>query len=339
MTQASVGQATIQDVADLAGVSRAAVSKVIRNAYGVSPAMRERVETAIEQLGYRPRVGARALRGSTHTIGFELPALTNPFLAKILTGATDAMEGSRYQLIVAPTPPGASERGPIDALVDRQVDGLVAIGPQIEQAWLERIAPMTPLVMIGRHDESALYDTVTGDDDLGTELVLRHLIELGHRRIAHVTITTADSGDRSPHGRRIGAYERIMREAGLAQSIRVARSGEAGGDAYDVVRALLAEPEPPTAIFAGNDSLALDAQRALADAGLTPDDVSIAGYDGIDLAGHPGVDLTTIDQDGVGMGRTAVALLLERIGGRTEPAHAVSETRLVVRGSTRPPRD
>ncbi|GAA4777133.1 LacI family DNA-binding transcriptional regulator [Microbacterium gilvum] len=333
VTRTAAAQATIQDVAALAGVSRAAVSKVIRDAYGVSPAMRERVNAAIEQLGYRPRVGARALRGATHTIGFELPALTNPFFAKILTGATEVVEDTAYQLIVAPTPPGKSERRPIDALLDRQVDGLVAISPEVEQEWLERLAPATPIVMIGRHDDSPLYDTVTGDDEGGAELLLRHLIDLGHRRIGHITIATARPGDTSPHGRRLGVYERIAAELGTTPL--VARSGQGADDAYDAARRLLAADQPPTAIFAGNDTLALEAQRALADAGAR--DVSVAGYDDVDIAGHPGIDLTTIDQDGVGMGRTAVRLLLERIAGRDQPVHAVSPAALRVRGSTRAP--
>lgn len=331
------GPSTIQDVADLAGVSRAAVSKVIRNAYGVSPAMRRKVEAAIEELGYRPRVNARALRGSSFTIGVEMPSLSNPFLSMIVEGATAALEGSGYRLIAAPASPGGTEgEREIESLVDRQVDGLIAISPIVSRQWLERQSRFTPIVMIGRHDETEAYDTVTDDDVEGSRLVMEHLLSLGHRRIAHLTLreeVTAPAA-RAPHGERLREYERLMTEAGLVDQICVARLDDGDQGAYERTRELLGREERPTAIFAGSDALALEVLHALADAGLTVQDVSVVGYDGIPLAGHPLIDLTTVEQDGRGLGAHAARLLLERIGGRTESSHVQIAPQLVIRGST-----
>ena len=141
----SARAATIEDVAREAGVSRAAVSKVIRNAYGVSPAMRERVTAAIDALDYRPRVAARAMRGSSFTLGIEMPHIGNPFFTKVVAGATAALQGTDYQLIIAPADIDGEEGvRAIGALADRQVDGIVAISPLVAPEWLERLATRVP---------------------------------------------------------------------------------------------------------------------------------------------------------------------------------------------------
>ena len=175
MTIQAKRSVTIEDVAAAAGVSRAAVSKVIRDAYGVSPDMRSRVEAAIERLGYRPRVSARGMRGSTYTLGFEIPSIHNHFFPKIITGAMTALAETRYQLIIAPAGPDHDE-GPqaIEVLADRQVDGIVAISSKVPPSWLENLARSIPLVMIGRHHASVHYDTLVGDDVLGAGLAVMY---------------------------------------------------------------------------------------------------------------------------------------------------------------------
>ncbi|GAA2042993.1 LacI family DNA-binding transcriptional regulator [Agromyces tropicus] len=330
--------ATIEDVARQAGVSRAAVSKVIRNAYGVSPAMRERVNAAIEALDYRPRVAARAMRGSSFTLGIELPHIGNPFFTKIVAGATTALQGTGYQLIIAPADENGDEGiRALGALADRQVDGIIAISPLVSTEWLERLGARMPVVMIGRHDRSEHYDTVTGDDAEGTRLAMTHLFELGHRRIAHLTRSedVTEPGSGTPHAIRLDGYLAGMRSAGLEDEIRVVRTGMTEDAARLDVLSLLGD-DRPTAIFAGNDELALGALRAVGEAGLSPADVSVVGYDDVDIASHPAISLTTIDQSGVEMGDRAIRLLLERIrDARTEPTHFSVTPALKARGSTR----
>ncbi|MWV48880.1 LacI family DNA-binding transcriptional regulator [Rathayibacter sp. VKM Ac-2803] len=335
------GHATIQDVAQRAGVSRAAVSKVIRNAYGVSPSMRERVTAAIDELDYRPSVAARAMRGSSFTIGVEVPHLGNAFFNRIVTGASAALEGSRYQLIVAPAQSDSGEGfRAIEALVDRQVDGLIAVSPMVEPAWLERLARRTPIVMLGRHDDSTGYDTVTNDDVSGTDAVMDHLFALGHRRIAHLTVSEQITGRvaGAPHSVRLVRYEHRMHEAGLADQVQVLHLDPVVENARARSLEVFLSPDRPTALFAGNDSLALDALWARDDAGLTSADLAIVGYDDIEVAGHPGISLTTVDQYGEELGDRAVRLLLERLDGRTEAVHFERTPILRVRDSSGPPR-
>ncbi len=329
--------ATIQDVADLAGVSRAAVSKVIRGAYGVSPAMREQVNAAIAELGYRPSVSARAMRGPSYTLGIELPGIGNPYFTKIVSGATRTLGGTRYQLVVAPADNDLVEgRRSIEALLDRRVDGLVAISPLVEPAWLAGFAGRVPLVMIGRHDQTEAYDTVTGDDTAGARQAMEHLLSLGHRRIAHLTTRdeVTQPSVRSPHGLRLAEYEAVMAAHGLPS--RVVRVHGSQDQARDVVRQLLDEEHPPTAVFAGNDTLALDVLWVRAERGLSAGELSTVGYDDIEIAAHPAMSLTTVDQSGVEMGERAVAMLLGRIAGRREAVHHEIRPELRVRGSTAP---
>lgn len=331
--------ATIEDVARAAGVSRAAVSKVLRNAYGVSEGMRSRVNDAIEQLGYRPSVAARAMRGSSYTMGIEIPEFANQFFVKVLAGATAALHDTPYQLIIAPADDPVTEgRRAIEALADRQVDGIVAVSPRVGQEWLEKQAERVPVVMLGRHDESLNYDTVMGDDLAGARLVMEHLFELGHDRICHLTreeVVTAP-GLATPHALRLAAYLDLMSATGRAGFVQVRRTAKDEASAYRATVALLEEDEQPTAIFAGNDELAIGALRAIAEAGS---DISVAGYDDVPLAAHPLISLTSVDQAGERMGALAVGMLLERIAGRTEPRNELFSPELRVRRSTRPVSD
>ena len=158
--------ATQLDVARAAGVSRAAVSKVVRNAYGISPGLRTRVEEKIAELGYRPSLPARAIKGSSMTLGFELRELETPALPRILRGSTTASHAAGYQLIVAPTSTSEKRTGyeAIEALVDLHVDGIIAVAPLVDPEWLESLADRVPIVLLSRHDESRAYDTMAGND-------------------------------------------------------------------------------------------------------------------------------------------------------------------------------
>lgn len=329
-------RATIVDVAREAGVSRAAVSKVIRNADGVSSGMRAKVQLAIDQLEYRPSSAARAMRGASFTLGMEVPHLTNTFLAEIADGARQALSGTPYQLVVAPAE--GSERGAIEALVDHRVDGIIAISPMVRPAWLEQVADRVPLVMVGRHDAAVHYDTVVGDDVHGAREAMAHLLDLGHRRIVHLTeggaVTAEGSG--TPHALRLQAYRECMRAGGLAAEVRVVHIAD-DQEARAATASLLHESPRPTAVFAGHDALAMGALAGVAEAGLTAADVSVIGYDNTRLAAHPLISLTSVDQSGPELGRHAVEMLLGRLHGRTAPRRHTITPSLVVRRSTAPP--
>jgi LacI family transcriptional regulator len=334
---------TITDVANHAQVSTTAVSKVIRNAYGVSPAMRDRVKAAIEELGYRPHAAARAMRGRTFTIGVLLPDIRSPFFAEIIDGLTEQLADTDYQavMILGGTSHDA-ERRAIDALVDRQVDGIVMVAPIASPTRLEEVARDMPTVVLGRHERSAHYDMVFDEDDAGAQLAVEHLIALGHRRIAH--IAHQDNARARPadllHVIRAETYKRVMRDHGLAAEIAVATTSYSAEGGLQGARQLLSRTPRPTAIFAGADQAAFGALAAVHDAGLSvPADVSVVGYDNIRLAALPNIALTSIDQDGVVMGRTVGRLLLERIEGRTPAVRFSVTPSLVLRRTTAPPPD
>ncbi|MFB2554402.1 LacI family DNA-binding transcriptional regulator [Herbiconiux liangxiaofengii] len=331
---------SLADVASHAGVSQGAVSKVIRNAYGVSPAMRRRVEAAIDDLNYRPSTSARGLRGQTFTmaIGSEIPQIGNDFFTQVTTGAARRLANSGYQLIIAPALEGEGDKHVLDALVDRQVDGIIAISLDVDPVWLDRFAEYVPTVLIGRHDRPTNYDTVTNDDAAGVNLAMDHLIALGHTEIAHLTVHAApDRPDsEAPHSIRRATYESRM--TAIRSPQRVVFTDASEHSASEATLDLLDQSARPTAILAGNDTLAIGALRAIAERGLTAGDVSVVGYDNIELASHPLVSLTTIDQYGELTGSTAVDLLLERIeGSRTEAKQITLDPAIVIRNSTSAP--
>jgi len=334
MTKALGRAATIEDVARAAGVSRAAVSKVLRDAYGVSSAMREKVNAAIEELDYRPRLAARAMRGRSYTIGIEIPDFGNQFFTRVLEGASSALSESNYQLMIAPAEPGEREGFlALEALLDRQVDAMIAVSPRVAESELERIAGSTPVVMFGRHDTSEAYDTVAGNDTAGAIAIMQHLLGLGHQRIAHMSLEEPATLPGTPHGIRLKVYLEQMKAAGLSHETSITRSGDGDASAALAAAELLAGADRPTAIFAAHDTLALGALRAAMEMRI---DVSVAGYDGIPIASHPRLDLTTASQPGFEMGERAARMLLERLAGRREALHEVFEPTLEVRGSTRP---
>lgn len=329
---------TIVDVATHAQVSTTAVSKVLRNAYGVSPAMRERVRAAIDELGYRPQAAARAMRGRTFTLGVLIPDVGNPFIADILDGFLDHIGRTDYQAIMMHGGTETEDRA-TDALVDRQVDGIFMVAPLAARKRLEEVAAHMPTVVLGRHDRSSSLDTVFDDDELGAVLVVEHLIALGHRRIAHISQKDNSRGRPADvlHTIRAETYKRVMREHGLAGEIAVATTAYTEEGGYRGARELLRRPVRPTAIFAGADLAAFGALAAVHEAGLSvPGDISIAGYDNIRMAALPNIDLTTVEQDGRVMGATSGRLLLERIEGRTSSVRFCVTPSLVARSTTGP---
>jgi LacI family transcriptional regulator len=332
---------TIRDVAREAGVSVSAVSKVLRDAYGVSPAMREKVTESMERLGYRPHAGARTLRGRSYTIGVMLVRPSSaPFQAEVAEGVNDELASTPFQeVIIAAGNSVERQIRSIEALVDRQVDGLILIAPAMNQEWLEALGNTVPLVVVARHGGASTFDTVVDDDYEGACLVVDHLVGLGHHRIAHTSDNTVplEQPFVLPQAARRDGYETTMRRHRLEPDVIEAPYSEEGGHAATVE--LLARSQRPTAIFAGADIAALGALRAAEEAGLrVPADLTIVGYDNIYAAGIGRVSLTTVDQSGHSTGSISARLLLERLAGRTKPVHHVIAPRLVVRGTSgRPP--
>lgn len=334
---------TIVDVARHAQVSTTTVSKVLRNAYGASPAMRARVQQAMSELGYRPYAAARGMRGQSYTIGVILPDLRNPFFPEILDGLTDALRDTPYQVLIGPgghNDEYAEARG-TDAMIDRGMDAMVLVAPISPRSHLEHVAKSVPTVVVGRHGRSEAYDTVSDDDFTGAALVVEHLVSLGHRRIAHIEHAESDP-DRlveMPNAIRADGYKHAMRAHGLGDQIDIVSTSYTQEGGYLGAQQILARPERPTAIFAGADIVAMGVLEALTEAGLSvPGDISLAGYDNTTFAALGPVSLTSVDQAGHHIGSEVARLLLGRIDDRNRPSTQVRlSPNLVPRRTTAPP--
>jgi DNA-binding LacI/PurR family transcriptional regulator len=291
---------------------------------------------AAHELGYRPNAVARSLvRRSSGVFGCILSDLHNPFFADVADGIEDAASRGGYRAILSSGfLDSRREAGAVETLLQLQADGLILLGPMMAMARIESTASLMPVVVVGRKARSRALDSVRNDDEAGSAAVIDHLVELGHRRIAHIHAGAIGAS----RGRRQG-YERAMVRHGLEGHIRSVRGAftEAGGMA--AMRSMIDSGNLPTAVFVANDLAAMGALEALAAAGLrVPEDVSLAGYDDIISSHSARVALTTVAQPSVEMGRRAVDLLIERVDqGRADARHMVLPPRLVVRGSTAAP--
>jgi len=332
----SKGRVTIRTVAADAGVSVAAVSKVMRNAYGVSDALRLKVEASIEKLGYRPSVAARGMRGRTFTLGVLLVGIDNPFLPGIYQGIESVTEVAGYKIMVGV---GAArtrtEVTLIEQMIDNRMDGLILVASQISGKTLEHYARQIPIVVVGHHEPDALgYDTINNDDQLGARMAVQALIDRGYRDIAF--LTPADQADQSADvaPQRLIGYRSAMESAGLSSRIRVLALPQHGSTREDAIRRILYAADRPRAIFCWSDLDAIPLLSEARRAGVrVPEDLALAGYDNSPVAALSLIGLASIDQDGPRLGRLAAETLFSRVNGRHTPLHIAIEPTLVVRSS------
>lgn len=327
---------TILDVANEAGVSKSLVSLVMRDSDRVSASSREAVLKAASALGYRPNAAARTMvRRRSYVVGVMVSDLRNPFFADVIDGIDMAVIDAGYRAILT-TGNRAPERErlAIATLLEMRVDGLILASPVVGGEFVIDASRTVPTVIVGKAIRASTIDSVTNDDRRGAEMVIDHLVELGHRCIAHI-----DGGVGAGAGPRRSGYARSMRRHGLEDDIRSMRGGftEEGGSTG--MTDLLAEGARPTAVFVANDLAAIGALDVIDGAGLNvPGDISIVGYDNISLAAGHRLGLTTVDQPRHDMGRMAVGLILEKIEqDRTSASHVVLSPKLIVRESTGPP--
>lgn len=334
---------TIATVAADAGVSVAAVSKVLRNAYGVSEALRAKVTASIDRLGYRPSVAARGMRGKTYRIGILLVEIANPFLSAIIDGINSVIEPSDYRAMLAigqsDTP---IENSLVESMIDYRMDGLILVAPMSPDDLLSRFAKQIPVVVIGHHDVSGQdFDTVNGGDRPGAELAVQALIERGHR---HVAMMTPEIGQHPPGSvirqRELG-YRDAMTKAGLGEYIRLVRvlntrsQGAAQSQRESAIRQLLTAEDRPSAIFCWSDLDGVDVVNIARTMGVSvPGDIAVVGYDNSPVAALPLIGLSSVDQQGRRLGELAARALLGRIEGRSTPLHIEVEPHLVLRSST-----
>jgi LacI family transcriptional regulator len=328
--------ATIRDVAESAGVSYATVSHVINNTRLVSPETRQRVLAAMDALNYRPNALARSLRqGKTHTLGLVLPDSANPFFAEISRSIEDEAFKKGYSVFLCNTELDTQrELFYVDVLSKKQVDGIIFVAAGDQADSLDFLVQRNmPVVMIDRSVPNVEVDAVLTDNQLGGFLATRHLIELGHRRIACI----AGPSSITPSAERIIGYRRALEEAGLSYDESLIMRGDYHAQSgMEITHALLKMSPRPTAIFALNDLMALGALRAAAEAGCSvPGDLAVVGYDDLEIAHFTNPPLTTIAQPKKEIGVQAVNLLVDRMIRRNNPpSRLLLPPELIVRRST-----
>lgn len=328
---------TILDVAEEAGVSKSLVSLVMRGSDRVSASSKEAVLDAARKLGYRPNAAARTMvRRRSYVIGVLVSNFHNPFFADLIDGIDSAALNAGYRSILTTGNREAErERLAVSTLLEMRVDGLILISPAFEREIAIEASQTVPTVLVGKVMKAATVDSVSNDDRKGAGMAVDHLVELGHRRIAHID-GSVEPGARP---RRTG-YERSMHRHGLDNETRSVRGSFTEEGGRTGMRRLLAEGPRPTAVFVANDLAAIGALEVLDAEGLNvPGDISVVGYDNTALAASHRLGLTSIDQPRSEMGHMAAGLILTRIEEkRTTARHVVLAPELVVRESTgRPP--
>ncbi len=323
----------MEDVAQRAGVSRALVSIVYRGVPGASPATRERVMRAAEELAYRPDQRARLLgRSRTRMVGVAF-GLHDEFHAEVVEQLYLAVEGTGYELALGAVAPTRDEDRAVQSLLDYRCEALILVGPALPRAAIEELGGRMPVVVVARALRSRAAAVVRTDDVAGSRLAVEYLAGLGHRSIAHV------DGQRAPGAaeRRRG-YHDALRGLGLEAYAQVIPGGLTVQDGERAAGRLLAGPRP-TAVIAFNDHCAAGLMAAVRARGIrVPGQLSLVGYDNSHIASLSTVALTTVAQDAPALARTALELALAGPGHGPRPSpETVLPPRLIPRQTAAPP--
>ncbi len=304
---------TIKDVANRAGVAPITASRVINNSGYVSDTTRQRVEAAIEELGYVPNRIARSLRSKeTHTLALVLSDIANPFWPIVARGVEDVANEDGFSVILGNTDESeAKEYDYVRVLLQKQVDGFILVPTRSDTRSVALIRKQqVPLVVVDR-SVWAPVDTVLSDSVGGAYQLTCHLLDAGHTHIAML------SGPRevSTAVDRVAGYRRALTEAGIPVDERMVIYGtftQPGG--YEMTQQVLALTPRPTAYFAANNFIAIGVLRALRDAGLrVPDNVALVAFDDLPPTFAMDAFLTVVAQRAYEMGQIATRLLLKRL--------------------------
>ena len=325
----------LDDVATEVGVSPATVSLVLRGIPGPSAATRERVLAAAARLGYRPDRAASVLASRRSRLIGVVMDINNTFHAQLVEDIQEAADQHGYDLVLSTVTRSRDEARAVETLLDSRCEALVLLGPEAPAERLTALGRQLPVVVVGRPVETDGIDVVRAADDEGVAQAVEYLIGLGHSRVAYV-----DGGPGAIADLRRRGYQCAMRRGELGDQVRVIAGGhteESGARAAQIV--LDCDPRP-TAVLTFNDRCALGLIDALVRDGIDiPGAVSVIGYDDSPISRLAHVDLTTVSQNTGELTEHAVAAVVERLdNGRAQHREVVVPPRLVIRGTTRPPR-
>lgn len=329
---------TIKDVARESGVNISTVSRALNNGYGVNPQTRQHVLEVADRLGYRPNRVARGLvTGRSHSLALILSDIRNPFFAEVARGAEDAARIGDCDLVLCNSDLDAGKQMQyVHSLLEKRVDGILmnSVSSLSREQQAQLAACGVPIVLLNRSASNRAFSTVYADNETGGAMAARYLLSLGHRRVAHIT------GPRQ-HGNlsdRTRGFLRAMAAGGNPVEPTVLHGPFNFSGGTDLTSRLLDKHPNVTAVFAGNDVMALGAVRAILDRGLRiPDDISLIGFDNIEFSSVMYPPLTTIHQPKYEMGRAAVEILLRLAHDkhRQMPEQRVLGVELIERQSCR----
>ncbi len=337
---------TIKDIARQAGVSHPTVSRALRGDPLVAAETVTRIQRIAAELGYVPSATARSLKTSrSHVLGVIVNRISDPFYGEVLDGIQDVLFSTNYSLFLAASDHNADrEKAIIRAMTERRVDGLIVCSVFVNRQFRAHFGPHhTPLVVVHNRAYDKSLQAIDHDDVYGGAQMTRHLIELGHTRLAFVG--NARAGRETEE--RLKGFREAMRAAGLTVSPEYIVSAAKGQltAGREAIRPLLALSQPPTALVCFNDMLAIGAMQMLQESGWhVPADCSVAGFDDISYSSFVTPPLTTFKQPKYQLGQEAAGMMLQLLGGkshkgsRLRPRVVTLRGEVLVRSSTAPPR-
>jgi LacI family repressor for deo operon, udp, cdd, tsx, nupC, and nupG len=329
--------ARIEDVALQAGVSTATVSRALRGLSHVAEPTRLKVVEAAKSLDYVVSPSASSLAsGRTQMVGVVVPYVSRWFFGQVIAGVEGALRTAGFDMLLYSVGTDESRRRFFNEMpIRRRVDALLVLTLPLAYHEVEALRFLRmPTALVGAAVRG--FSSVGIDDVAGATTATRHLINLGHERIAMISGGTADHEHFTAPQDRSRGYRFALASAGLLIDPDLDVDGEytrEGGER--AMSALLSLQSPPTAVFAQSDEMAYGALRALRRAGLRcPEDVSIVGFDDHEMADF--LDLTTISQPVHAQGAAAAARIIVALGGETDPVQQLFPTQIVIRGTTAP---
>jgi len=336
---------TIKDVARLAGVSVATVSKALNASGKVSDELKARVAAAAQTLGYAPHASARSLRsGATRILGLLVADITNPFFLRLVESIERIASVAGYSVILCNSGESAErEQRNLQMLLSQRADGIILMPTR--ETWPNRLATLSslpmPAILVDRMLDGLDVDSVTIDNRLAGRLAAEHLLELGHRRVGVVM----GSPEHQIARHRLDGFRDGFTAGGLALDEQmVCKNNFTEAAAHDAAIELLSRPIRPTAVFATNNHMAFGVFRAISELGLAvPQDISVVTVDRLPWIGIAPAGVTAVVQPTEEIAQAAVATLQDRIAGRVDAfagiRSTVLEPHLEMGGSTSSPKE
>jgi LacI family transcriptional regulator len=320
---------TIRDVAAGAGVSTATVSKFVNGTQRFSPAVEQAVTRVIAELGYRSNPLAQSMiTGRTQGIGMTVLDVANPHFSNVVKGANRVAQAHGYNLLLVDTEENPGRERPLLEALSRRVDGMIVISriPEAEMDWMHELGK--PMVFLGRLAQHAI-PWVAGDDHRGAAMLARHLVTLGHRRIAYLGFSKSRRDEE-----RLAGIRDCLSMLGLTLTVYDG-SAPSALEGERMSSSIMLGATHPDALICYNDLMAMGFMKAAQTLGFrVPDDISVAGFDNIDFANYTLPPLTTVDLQSERMGAAAMTQLLAQINDQPAAPSTIIEPQLVLRHST-----